>query len=242
MAIQVSEIMNRELFTVPRAMAARRALESLLSVGASCAPVVDTEGHPCGVVSVRDLVDCYDGAQVVDRMSAPAAVVQPGTSIEEAARLCANTGYHHLCVVDSSGRLCGFVSAIDALRGLLGMPARHLSTFPHLDRQLGVAWSDEHALEEANMEKVPEGPGVLVIGHGGAGIPETLLWLESAEQLRARLRELLRLAPSDAPTLRHWIDRGNVRFRVAAVDDPARRRRAVEVLRATAPFRSPLDR
>jgi CBS-domain-containing membrane protein len=43
--------------------------------------------------------------------------------------MLAEHGTHQLVVVDDNGRAIGMVSAVDFVRGLLGVPAEHPHTF-----------------------------------------------------------------------------------------------------------------
>ena len=58
------------------------------------------------------------------RVSRPVLTVSADADVEQAARLLAETDFHHLVVVDASGRAVGMISAVDFLRALEGMPRR----------------------------------------------------------------------------------------------------------------------
>ena len=78
------------------------------------------------------------------------------------------------------------------------------------------------------VEAAPDGPGLLMLIYGGADIPETVVWGESAENVRSRVLELLSSPQTDAPLLAYWLERGNLRFRTASVSDPMERQRVLQ--------------
>jgi CBS domain-containing protein len=232
MAVRVSEIMNRELFYVHPEQPAEVVLEDILALGVTGTPVVDGEGQPIGVVSVRDLANAPVGARTRDRMTSPAAVVTEDTFIADAARRIAETGYHRLVVVGEGGRAVGIVSALDIVRGLVGFPARHPAAFPHFDPDSGLRWTDETLLEPEWAAAAPDEPGVLVLLVGGRHVPEVPVWVEAVENIRARVVDLIEAPPTAQPALASLRRRSSVRFRGAVVRDGEERRRVCESIRA----------
>lgn len=234
MAATVREIMNREVLSVRPEDGTAQAREALLAMGVSGAPVVDAARTPIGVVSLSDLAAVTEERLVADAMTAPAEVVPVGAPAVQAARLMAQTGRRRLVVVDDQGRLVGMVSALDALRALLGQPVRHPPTFPHFDPATGVNWTDDHRLEMEEVDAAPEGPGVLVLVQGAAGVPERVVWAEATVNLKAKLLDLLSL-PQDTEVLRRLLDdRAHLRFRAAVVEDAAARLQVRDRMKAAA--------
>src|SRR6266511_523193 len=126
MALTVREVMNPELFSVRPNDRADDTLAALLALNIGAAPVVDEVNHPIGIVSWRDLARPEGGETIGARMSKVSdALLHPADRIDEAARLLASRGHHHAAVVDERGALVGFVSALDLLRGLSGVPVSH---------------------------------------------------------------------------------------------------------------------
>jgi CBS domain-containing protein len=123
----VADIMNRKLLYLAEGSRAELAREPILKFGVTAVPVLDESGRPVGVVSLRDLL-----ADEPPRRPVSPAVSVPSTStIESAARVLAESDYHHLVVVDAtSGRAVGMVSSVDLLRAMLDLPARHPAAFP----------------------------------------------------------------------------------------------------------------
>jgi CBS domain-containing protein len=233
MALLVSEVMNREIFTVSAEMPAQAVLERLLALGISVAPVVNEKQEVMGLIALRDLVDIADHHIARERMSTPAVMVAPQETLEQASSLLAQTGFHHVVVIDEKGRAIGFLSAIDLLRGLIGLPARHPATFPHFDEHTGLRWTDDTLFNFEHIHHAPDGPGVLVLIHGGVGIAESVAWVDSIPNIRAGLIRMLATLPAEQSQLAGWLKRGQLRFRAAPVDEPERAQRAVAALRAT---------
>ncbi len=220
--------MNRELVVAPRDCHADVVRGVILAMGVTALPVLDADRRPVGILSLRDVVDAGDA---VPRPSRPAMTVAEGATIVDAARILADTDFHHLVVVDTEGRAVGMVSAVDLIRGLLGVPARHPAAFPHLDPDLGVAWTDDELLSLDRLGVAPEGAGVIVLVRGGRGAREAAVWAEAALRVRTRLEELLSIPQGDQPALAALLAHGPLRYRAAPVEDAAKRARVVEVLR-----------
>jgi CBS domain-containing protein len=232
MAKHVHEIMNHELFSVGPNEAVGRVRGYLVALGISGAPVLDDEQRPVGFVSLRDLVDVDDHAHVHVRMSAPVDGVPHHASISDAACIMADRGHHHLVVLDREGRAVGFVGALDALRGLLGKPVAHPDSFPHYDIETGLSWSDEAALEEGQLERAPDGPGLYVLVRGRAGESDRVVWSEATANVRTRLLGMISVPHTAPPFLVDEIQGGLLRFRAAAAPSTRALSQAVESIRA----------
>ncbi len=234
MARFVDEIMNRELFSLHPEETVRDALAYLLALGVSGCPVVDDEGLPVGMIALRDVMDVPDAELVGARMTSPAATVRARSAVEEAARIVGETGYHRLVAVDDDGRARGIVSSVDLVRALAGMPASHPPAFPHYDAETGLTWTDDTPLDLDRVEVAADGPGVIALVHGGAGVVERVVWAEAVRDMRHRLIDILSAPSSQSPALQRWLSRGSLRFRAAAQPDRAQRERVAARLRAAA--------
>jgi predicted transcriptional regulator len=232
MAVLVQEIMNRELFSMPPGAAARDALHTLTTLGLSGCPVLDDNGTPIGMVALSDLLALETKDTLSQHMSRPVVTVHESNTIEEAARLLGETGFHRLVVVDGDGHAVGMLSALDVVRGLIGMPAFRPAVFSHYDESLGLVWTNDTVLDLDRVEAAPDGPGILVLIHGGAAKPERMIWVESAQNVRKRLIDMLS-RPTDNPlALQHWLEGGDLRFRAASQADPDVRKAIVRKVRA----------
>ena len=187
MARRVAEVMSRELFSVTPGDAAEDAIDGLLALAVNDALVLDDDRRPVGAVSVRDLVGRRPGDRVCDRMSRPALTVSERASVSEAARLMAETGRPRLAAVDAAGRAVGLVSALDLVRGLLGLPATRPARSPRMNLSAGLVWTDELPLEPPMFAAAPDGAGLLVLIHGDPGISKRVVWAEACDDVRARL-------------------------------------------------------
>jgi CBS domain-containing protein len=173
------------------------------------------------MVTLRDLVG-RTGATAGGIMTSPAATISADAPIADAGRRLAETGRHRLVVVDAEKRAIGIVSAVDIVRGLLGLPvATPRGPFPHLDEATHLTWTDDAPLDLAHLDAVPDGPGLLQLVHGGAGLPERVVWVESCENLYCAPHG----HPRDAAGGRGPCSPGgspspDMRFRTAAAADP----------------------
>jgi CBS domain-containing protein len=234
MARKVAEVMSRELFSVTPGDAADDAIEGLLALAVNDALVLDDDRKPVGAVSLRDLVGRRPGDRVCDRMSRPALTVSERASVGEAARLMAESGRQRLAAVDAAGRAVGLVSALDLVRGLLGLEAPRPARSPRMNLSAGVVWTDELPLEPSMFEAAPDGAGLLVLIHGGPSISKRVVWAEACDDVRTRLMDMLAAPQTEEPLLAFWLKRPGLRFRAAAARDAAVRRETAEELRRRA--------
>jgi hypothetical protein len=133
-------------------------------------------------------------------------------------------------VVDGDRRAVGVVSALDIVRGLVGVPARHPRGFPHFDVAAGVSWTDDAPLDLLHAEAAPNGPGVLALVYGRAGVAERVTWAESCSNVRSRIYALLKEPPFDMPALARAVAEGHLRFRAAWIADDAERERVLALV------------
>ncbi len=228
MALNVDEIMNRELFSVRPDETSGDALGYLAALRITGAPVLDPAGTPVGVLSIRDLLGRPDDVPVGELMSKPVITIPAASTIHEAGRLIGETGVHRLVAVDEGGGAVGVVSSIDIIRGLLGMPATHPETFPHYDADTDLVWTDDTPLDLDRVEAAPAGPGLLVILRGGPGRRESIAWAEGARDVRERLIELL-TAGAEGP-LGALIGEHGLRYRAARCFGPVGQERVLAIL------------
>lgn len=139
MALLVSDVMSRKIFTVSPAMEAAEVIEHLLTRGMTAAPVVDEDEQVMGLVSLRDLIDMDGRYDVRDSMSTQAVLIRPEETLQQAASRLADTGLHHLVVIDAHQRAIGVLSALEVMRGLIGLPATMSRGGSSLRRRHGLS-------------------------------------------------------------------------------------------------------
>lgn len=229
MAILVEEIMNRELFFLRPDEPVDDALGYLLSLGISGAPVVDARMVPIGMLSFRDAAQADSGRRVDQNMNRPVMSIARTSSIEEAARRMAETGYHRLVVTDGGGKAVGLVSALDVMRGLIGLPAVHPPQFPHFDATTGLVWTDDAPLEAERIEAAPDAAGVLLLTRGGKAERNRAVWTEASANVRQRLLDLITEPQTSRPIAR-VLEEHDLWFRAARTDDIFTARQVVHEL------------
>jgi CBS domain-containing protein len=213
MAATVSELCNREVFTVRAQTRAAETLDALVRLQIHGAPVVNGD-RAVGVITIGDLVGDLGEAYVDDRMSEPGVAVEASTPITLAAETMADHCVHHL-VVTQRGRLVGFLSALDIIRGYLGRPPRRPGQLRRTMDDLGLTWTDAADLDEHHLRDVPAKPGIFLLVHGGAFRQERAVWVEDTEDVHGRLSELLRAEDARPEQLAPWFAWGALRFRHA---------------------------
>ena len=130
MSQTVDAIMNPEVYTVRTHETTGEVLAMILTLGITAAPVVDEHDVPLGLVSLRNLARANRDEPVAKHMTTPAATIPVTTTVEDAGRQMGQLSYHHLVVVDAQGRVTGFVSSLDVIRGLVELPASHPPASP----------------------------------------------------------------------------------------------------------------
>ena len=202
------------------------ALGYIRALGITAVPVVDEETKALGVASFRDLLSAGPGEKLSQRMTSPAVTVSSNAELEDAARLIVERGVHRAVVVDAAEKVCGVVSALDLIAGILGLPAKHPDTFPHYDKLHAVTWTNDELLELERVDTAPDRAGVFLLVSGGKGKAERVIWAESANNVRTRLYDLLSRPQDDNRELLGLMERYHqgLRFRATAVDSEARRR------------------
>lgn len=229
--------MNRELLAVVPETPVHEIRQLLRTFSISAVPVVNDERRPIGIVTGCAVLEGEGSA--VDRMSRPAMCIEGGASITMAARQLAVADAHHLVVVDFAGTAVGVVSALDVLRALLGIPARHPAAFPHWDPGTQASWTDEWPLEEAHAFRAPDGAGVFVLVRGSSGETDATVWVEECSNVRDRIAALAALSSSAEPALARLLERHDLRFRAAIVHDEEERARLMSGLRSDVAHRPP---
>ncbi len=225
LANTVREVMNPELLLLREDQGASHCLEQLAAFGVSGAPVVDPSGVVVGVVSWKQLVG--QSAAVSTVMSQPPATIAPEASVESAAVAVAQSGYHRLVVVDADGRAVGIVSTLDLIRALVGVPASHPPSFPHLDPRTSLTWTDPRPLAPATVGALPEEGGLLVFYRNAVGVPDRVVWAEATDNLAQRLQGILASPADHIPQLRSLLDAGELCFRAAPSADTSGRMKAL---------------
>ncbi len=224
----VHDIMTRQLFSLWPDDTATEALDYLRMLNIHAAPVLDEQSHePIGVLSIGDLTGALTNVRVSQRMSTPARVTIETAAVHEAADTMAQTGLHHLVVVDDNRRAVGFLSVIDVVKSLLH-PSEGAEKAP-VPVAGGLEWSDHQKLSASGLLAAPDGPGVFVLLKVDPGRPAVFAWVEESDNVRQRLGSLL----ADPPArLARFIEADRIRFRAATAESQGQREQVLrEVVR-----------
>lgn len=217
MAVHLTEIMNHELFCVRPDDRVEHVVSYFAALHIAAAPVVDDERRAVGFISIRDLVDVSPQVEIATCMTTPADTINRGATIKEAGTRLAEKNRHHLAVVDFDERVVGYIGALDVVRGLLGLPARHPDTFPHYDAVACVSWTNDLPLRVEALAHAPDGPGLLRLIRTRVGVRDRVFLSEATPNVRARVQELLQSAELRERILEHAPhDDDRVHFRTAS--------------------------
>lgn len=139
----VSDVMTRNVITLPDSATVEQAWELLAQKGIGQAPVIDANSVLIGLLSRADLTRqdrlpspdsnalvwrALLAQSVTDVMWSPVPSAAADTDIRRVARVLLDTGLPGLPVVDEAGLVQGFVSRSDILRAVVADPPLDLWT------------------------------------------------------------------------------------------------------------------
>lgn len=123
--IFVGQVMTDDPKTVAATTTVEEAAESMLEDGIGSLLIVADEGRLQGVLTRTDFVKLVaehgatdDQAHVSERMTTDVITTTVGTSIQDAADIMLENGFHHLPVVDDDGVVVGIVTTTDLAKYL----------------------------------------------------------------------------------------------------------------------------
>lgn len=114
MQIPVSEIMTRDVITVPTTMPVKDVAQLLAERKITGLPVVDGDGRVVGVISELDIIS-RQGNSAADIMSAQVISATEETDAEEVAHLFTSRRIRRVPIL-ADGKLVGIVSRSDLMR------------------------------------------------------------------------------------------------------------------------------
>lgn len=128
--MQVSELMQTEVQTVPSDAVVNDAVVTLAEFHISALPVVDGTGHMVGVISRTDVLaseeeaedqtareTLFEGTFVRDLMTPRPLTISPDAEVKEAAQQMLYADVHRLFVTEGE-RLIGVISTTDIMRAV----------------------------------------------------------------------------------------------------------------------------
>ena len=116
MSVKVEELMTKSVITAHPHQSVEHVRNMLDRNSISSVPVVDSDGHPIGIVSATDLVQELKPAAPISQIMTEKVYTVPqydDTSI--AARVMRNHKIHHV-VVTHEQKVVGILSAFDLLK------------------------------------------------------------------------------------------------------------------------------
>ena len=124
--LTAADIMDRSEFTLTQELDIGDAMRKMLRAKMAGAPVVDSEGRLCGMLTekdclkaiVRQATEGVPGGSVRDYMTTDVTSVPPTTQLLDIAHHFLDRPFRKLPVVDSDGRVMGQVSRRDILRAI----------------------------------------------------------------------------------------------------------------------------
>lgn len=115
MSIKVEELMTKSVITAQPHQSVEHVRHMLENNSISAVPVVDTNGHPVGIVSLTDLVyELKPGSPISHIMTEKVYTVPQYDDTSIAARVMRNHKIHRV-VVTHEQKVVGMLSAFDLL-------------------------------------------------------------------------------------------------------------------------------
>ena len=116
MNVKVNDLMSAHVITTQPHQSVEHVRELLRKNSIGSVPVVDTDGHPVGVVSSTDLArELKPGSPINTIMSDKVYTVPQYSDVSLAARVMRNHSIHHI-VVTNENTVVGILSAFDLLK------------------------------------------------------------------------------------------------------------------------------
>ena len=116
MNVKVEDLMTRSVITAEPHQSIEHVRNMLEKNSISAVPVVDSDGHPVGIVSATDLVhDLKPGAPISQIMTEKVYTVPLYDDTSIAARIMRNHNIHRV-VVTHEQKVVGVLSAFDLLK------------------------------------------------------------------------------------------------------------------------------
>lgn len=125
---KVSEVMTRDVKTLPAEASVDDGLSLMDEYGFNHIPLVDNDGCLIGLVSDRDLYLSLDipEASLSEFMTSRLITSSPGTLLKDAARVLLQEKISSLPVIDETRKPVGLVTMADILGYLVSHPAMRL--------------------------------------------------------------------------------------------------------------------
>ena len=116
MSVKVEELMTKSVVTAQPHHSVEHVRHMLENNSISAVPVVDSDGHPVGIVSATDLVqDLKSGTPISQIMTERVYTVPQYDDTSIAARVMRNHNIHRV-VVTHEQKVVGMLSAFDLLK------------------------------------------------------------------------------------------------------------------------------
>lgn len=116
MSVKVEELMTASVITAQPHQSVEHVRNMLEKNSISAVPVVDSDGHPIGIVSSTDLVqELKPGSPISQVMTEKVYTVPQYDDTSIAARVMRNHGIHRV-VVTHEQKVVGMLSAFDLLK------------------------------------------------------------------------------------------------------------------------------
>ena len=118
--VKISEVMTRDLITVPSDSAVEDAVKRMVSSDVECLPVIDAEEVLHGLITFRDIVMKVVYPSTIKRemkveeiMSRNLITCNPSSTLLDVAKIMKNRHLRRIPVVDDKNKLVGLVTDFD---------------------------------------------------------------------------------------------------------------------------------
>ena len=114
--VTIDELMQPQVMTATPHQSVGHVRKVMSEHKVSAMPVVDTEGHPVGIVTATDMLDDHkDATPISEVMASPVYTVPRYDGPHIAARVMRNHHLHHVVVTEAK-EVVGMLSSFDLLQ------------------------------------------------------------------------------------------------------------------------------
>ena len=120
---KISQIMNKNVFTIQKHEHIRNVITKMADKSVSCVVIAENE-RPIGIFTERDmarlLIEHKDisGLKIENVMVSPPYVVNENATFNDAAEIMKNKNIRRMIVVDQEGKIAGLITLSDIIKGL----------------------------------------------------------------------------------------------------------------------------
>ncbi len=123
--LKVKDIMTKDVITIRQDANLCQAIDLMLKHKISGLPVTDADGNLAGIITEKDLIQCYNKTsdvpfmKVEDLMTKPVITFYEDETFEEICKCLEKTDFRRVPVINTAGQVIGIISRPDITQRIL---------------------------------------------------------------------------------------------------------------------------